>query len=155
MAQMIVAWRRPLLIGEAPTRRGDPAFAPGTVARAELATLLGLPDDDLDNRFELVNALDDVQPARGWGRGFDVDAAAKAIGERLAFGEFAARDVVALGWRVAAAMRRQLPNLPRWRGQWARGIQGGRIAWVRHPTCRTATRVGVRSDYVALGLAAA
>ena len=55
--------RRPLLLGEAPRVHGAPPFAQGTVARTELARLLGIPEPQLEMWLELDNVLVNVFPA--------------------------------------------------------------------------------------------
>ncbi len=59
----------------APRTEGVPAFAPGIGARRQLAALLGVAEEALDERHCLLNLRREPQPRAGWGRAFDRGAA--------------------------------------------------------------------------------
>lgn len=129
---------RPLLIGEAPRVRGAPPFAEGTVARTELARLLGIPGVQLAVCLELDNVLDEPQPRQGWGRAFDKVCARKNLSDMLKRGRFDGRDVVFGSWRLsrcAAQLGLPIPYAPATFSGLCR--HGTRYAWFAH-ACDTA-----------------
>lgn len=129
---------RPLFIGEAPLIPGAPPFASGTVARAALGKLLGIPEPQLELELELENALTTPQPRRGRGRAFDKAGAGERLKAMLRSGRFDDRDVVFCSWRLsrcAAQLGLPIPCAPATFSEI--GQQRTRYAWFAH-ACDTA-----------------
>lgn len=130
--------RQPLLLGEAPRVHGAPPFAQGTVARAELARLLGIPEPQLEMWLELDNALNEPQPRCGRGRAFDKMRGRERLKEMRQSGRFIGRDVVFCSWRLsrcAVLGGLPVPDAPATFSSICR--QGTRYAWFAH-ACDTA-----------------
>lgn len=104
---------RPLLIGQAPGPRSDPAEPLAGRCGARLAYLCGLPLDEFMRRFERVNLLDRFPGKNGKGDAFDRPLAERGA-VRLAMAKaFVGRQVVLLGGHVAGTFgfRGEVPLL--------------------------------------------
>lgn len=101
----IVRPTKPLIIGEAPARTGDPRKPITGACGAKLAALAGLTEGEFRRRFARMNLLD-RWPGAAPTKGARWDARAATMAARKARRRFInGRLVILLGWRVAATFR--------------------------------------------------
>lgn len=92
---------KPLLIGQAPGPRSDPADPLAGRCGARLAGLCGIEQTRFLELFERVNLLDKFPGKAGKGDRFDVNKARKKAIDLLLLGTMRDRRVVMLGANVA------------------------------------------------------
>lgn len=117
LAQGRTEMRRAIIIGEAPSRIGDPDKPLSGRCGARLCKLMGMPKYDyeqLAEEFELVNLLQEHQrlPITGRGHAYDLPAAILSARRMRAQGIFDERLTIFLGKRVARAVleRYRIPS---------------------------------------------
>jgi uracil-DNA glycosylase len=110
--------RRPLLLGEAPSRNGDPTLPLSGRSGRRLCELSWIDPDDyatLARTYELKNLVSSHQEKAKGKKGDQYDMPRAIINARsmLAAGEFEDRIVILLGKRVAMAVLERY-DLPDW-----------------------------------------
>lgn len=121
---------RPLILGEAPGRNGDPDRPLSGAAGKRLALMAGFHHwEELDEAFELMNLLYEYpgESTRGGGARFPGDEARQA--QAALWGVLRGRVVVLLGSRLRRLYR--VPDFHRWVYNQKRGVA---LCAVPHPS---------------------